>query len=127
MVPTRLYVKPLLALHRAGLLRAAAHITGGGLVDNVPRALPTGLCAVIDRPWPVPPVFSWLASAGSVSAAEMLRVFNCGIGMALIVSNPQEASAVLAEHGETPRVIGQVVEGDGDGAARFGLPDGWLR
>jgi phosphoribosylformylglycinamidine cyclo-ligase len=125
MVPTRLYVKPLLALHRAGLLRAAAHITGGGLVDNLPRVLPAGLRAVLDRAWPVPPVFSWLAQAGNVSAAEMLRVFNCGIGMALIVSNPQEASALLAEHGETPRIIGRVTEGDG--AVQFSLPDGWLR
>jgi phosphoribosylformylglycinamidine cyclo-ligase len=125
MVPTRLYVKPLLALHRAGLLRAAAHITGGGLVDNVPRALPPGLSAVIDRAWPVPPVFSWLARAGNVSAGEMLRVFNCGIGMALIVSNPQEASAVLAEQGEMPRVIGRVAEGVGP--VKFDLPEGWLR
>jgi phosphoribosylformylglycinamidine cyclo-ligase len=125
MVPTRLYVKPLLALHRAGLLRAAAHITGGGLVDNLPRVLPAGLRAVLDRAWPVPPVFSWLAQAGNVSAEEMLRVFNCGIGMAVIVSNPQEASAVLAEHGETPRIIGRVAEGDG--AVQFSLPNGWLR
>jgi phosphoribosylformylglycinamidine cyclo-ligase len=125
MVPTRLYVKPLLALHRAGLLHAAAHITGGGLVDNVPRALPPGLSAVIDRAWPVPPVFSWLASAGNVSAEEMLKVFNCGIGMALVVSNPQEASAVLAEHGEAPRIIGHVAEGDGK--VQFSLPEGWLR
>jgi phosphoribosylformylglycinamidine cyclo-ligase len=125
MVPTRLYVKPLLALHRAGLLRAAAHITGGGLVDNLPRVLPPGLGALLDRAWPVPPVFSWLAQAGNVSAAEMLRVFNCGIGMALIVSNPQEASAVLAEHGETPRIIGRVAEGVA--GVQFAMPEGWLR
>jgi phosphoribosylformylglycinamidine cyclo-ligase len=91
----------------------------------VPRVLPAGLSAVIDRAWPVPPVFSWLAAAGNVSAAEMLRVFNCGIGMALVVSNPQEASAVLAEHGEAPRVIGHVAEGAGP--VRFDLPEGWLR
>jgi phosphoribosylformylglycinamidine cyclo-ligase len=125
MMPTRLYVKPLLALHRAGLLRAAAHITGGGLPGNLPRALPPGLSATIDRAWPVPPVFAWLASAGSVSPEEMLRVFNCGIGMALVVTDPVEASALLAEHGESPRIIGRVTEG-GD-PIRFDLPDGWLR
>jgi phosphoribosylformylglycinamidine cyclo-ligase len=125
MVPTKLYVKPLLALHKAGLLRAAAHVTGGGLPGNLPRALPAGLCAVIDRAWPVPPVFSWLAQAGSVSAEEMLRVFNCGIGMALVVSDPVEASALLAEHGESPRIIGHVESGGDE--VRFGLPDGWLR
>jgi phosphoribosylformylglycinamidine cyclo-ligase len=106
------------------LLRAAAHITGGGLPGNLPRALPAGLGAVIDRAWPVPPVFSWLASAGSVSPEEMLRVFNCGIGMALVVTDPVEASALLAEHGESPRIIGRVTEGE---AVRFELPNGWLR
>jgi phosphoribosylformylglycinamidine cyclo-ligase len=124
MAPTRLYVKPMLALHRAGLLHAAAHITGGGLPGNLPRALPPGLGAVIDRAWPVPPVFSWLATAGSVSPEEMLRVFNCGIGMALVVADPVEASALLAEHGESPRIIGRVVE---DQSVHFELPEGWLR
>ena len=124
LVPTRLYVKPLLALHRAGLLRAAAHITGGGLPGNLPRVLPAGLGAVIDRPWPVPPVFTWLAHAGQVAPDEMLRVFNCGIGMALVVTDPVEASALLAEHGETPRVIGQIVEGPDP--VQIDLPPGWL-
>ena len=124
MVPTRLYVKPVLALHRAGLLRAAAHITGGGLPGNLPRVLPSGLGAVIDRPWPVPPVFTWLANAGQVAPDEMLRVFNCGIGMALVVTDPAEASALLAEHGETPRVIGQITQSSEP--IRFDLPPGWL-
>jgi phosphoribosylformylglycinamidine cyclo-ligase len=70
-------------------------------------------------------VFSWLAQAGSVSAEEMLRVFNCGIGMALVVSDPVEASALLAEHGESPRIIGQVAAGGDE--VRLSLPDGWLR
>ncbi len=131
MTPTRLYVKQVLALHRAGLLKAAAHITGGGLPGNLPRVLPNGLSAVIDRTWPVPPVFGWLAHAGKVTEAEMLRVFNCGIGMALVVSNPEEAQALLAEHGETAYVIGRVTEGaslkqsGGEAGVRFDLKPGW--
>ena len=124
MRPTRLYVKPLLALHRAGLLRAAAHITGGGLPGNLPRVLPAGLGAVVDRSWPVPPVFAWLAQAGNVAPDEMLRVFNCGIGMALVVTDPVEASALLAEHGEAPRIMGKVVESDVP--VHIDLPPGWL-
>jgi phosphoribosylaminoimidazole (AIR) synthetase len=80
-------VKPLLALHRAGLLKAAAHVTGGGLPGNVPRALPEGVEAVLDAgAWPVPPVFRWLARAGGIAADEMLRVFNCGVGMVAVVA-----------------------------------------
>jgi len=97
MVPTQLYVKPVLALHRAGYLRAAAHITGGGLPGNLPRVLPAGCCAVVDRPWPVPPVFSWLARAGKVARDEMLRVFNCGSGTGLVVADPQAVIATVCE------------------------------
>jgi phosphoribosylformylglycinamidine cyclo-ligase len=128
MVPTRLYVKPVLALHRAGLLRAAAHITGGGLPGNLPRVLPAGTQAVIDRPWPVPPVFSWLTRAGKVAEAELLRVFNCGIGMVLVVSDPQQALATLGELGETAYQIGRVEAGPASAAEptlRMALPSGW--
>jgi phosphoribosylformylglycinamidine cyclo-ligase len=125
MVPTKLYVKPVLALHRAGLLGAAAHITGGGLPGNLPRVLPHGTCAVIDRAWPVPPVFAWLARAGKVAEAEMLRVFNCGIGMVLVVADPQAAVAALAELGETAFTIGRVEAADGPASTRIALPDGW--
>ena len=125
MAPTRLYVKQVLALHRAGLLGAAAHITGGGLPGNLPRALPAGTRAVVDRPWPVPPVFAWLARAGKVAEDELLRVFNCGIGMVLVVANPQEATATLGEMGETAFPIGHVEACDGPAAIRFDLPAGW--
>jgi phosphoribosylformylglycinamidine cyclo-ligase len=108
MTPTRLYVRQVLALHRAGLLKAAAHITGGGLPGNVPRVLPDGLDVVIDRPWAAPPVFPWLARTGGIAEVEMLSVFNCGVGMVLVVSDAAAAQAVLREHGEQPFVLGRV-------------------
>src|SRR5262249_43007934 len=76
-----IYVPALLALHRAGLVKAAAHITGGGLPGNLPRVLPADTVAVLEPYWSVPPVFGWLARTGGVSPEEMLRVFNCGVGM----------------------------------------------
>lgn len=100
--PTRLYVRPVLALHKAGLLHGAAHITGGGLPGNLPRVLPDGLDAVIDQAWPMPAVFKWLARTGNVDSAEMLRVFNCGIGMILITPEPDKVLAMLAEAGKKP-------------------------
>ncbi len=107
--PTRIYVRSVLALHRAGLLRGAAHITGGGLPGNLPRALPHGMRAVIDAgSWTRPAVMDWLAARGNVAADEMLRVFNCGIGMALIVEDPIAATALLEQHGETVFTIGLV-------------------
>jgi phosphoribosylformylglycinamidine cyclo-ligase len=108
MAPTRIYVKPVLALHKAGLLKAAAHITGGGLPGNLPRALPEGTGAALKAPWAMPPVFSWLARSGNVAAAEMLRVFNCGIGMTLIVSDADAAMEVLIGEGEAPFRLGTV-------------------
>ena len=89
LAPTRIYVKPLLALHAAGLLHGAAHITGGGIPGNLPRCLPPDTVAVLDAAsWTPPPVFAWLARTGGVAAGEMLRAFNCGIGMALVVADP---------------------------------------
>lgn len=108
MTPTRIYVKSLLALHRAGLLRAAAHITGGGLPGNLPRVLPPGMVAVIDQDWAVPGVFPWLARAGGVAPEEMLRVFNCGIGMVVVTGDAPAACALLAELGEQPMLLGHV-------------------
>lgn len=121
MTPTRLYVRQVLALHRAGLLLAAAHITGGGLPGNVPRVLPTGMDALIEYPWPIPPVFHWLARAGAVPAEEMLRVFNCGLGMVLVVSDADAAIALLREQGEAPVLLGRIApsEGDGEPGVRF--------
>jgi phosphoribosylformylglycinamidine cyclo-ligase len=113
MAPTQIYVQPMLALHKAGLLKGAAHITGGGLPGNLPRALPEGCGARLAAPWAMPPVFSWLARAGNVAAAEMLRVFNCGVGMTLIVSDAEAAMALLREAGETPFVLGEVIDQPG--------------
>ena len=128
MVPTKLYVRPVLALHRAGLLKAAAHITGGGLPGNLPRALPQGTVARLDAArWDVPPVFRWLAAAGGIAAEEMLRVFNCGIGMVLIVAAADEtaARAILASEGEAVFAIGAVEAGEGPPRAEVAAPAGW--
>ncbi len=122
MTPTRIYVRSVLALHAAGLLRAASHITGGGLPGNLPRVLPAGTCAAIERAsWTPPPVFTWLARTGGVAADEMARVFNMGIGMALVVSNLASATALLAELGEDPVLIGRVeAAGPGSSGAAAG-------
>ena len=132
LTPTRLYVRPVLALARAGLLKAAAHITGGGLPGNLARALPEGTAALLDpASWEVPAVFGWLARTGGVEAAEMLRVFNCGIGMALIVAPAAaaEAEARLVQAGERVFRIGRVVAGSGPGAGPASVtiapPPGW--
>jgi phosphoribosylformylglycinamidine cyclo-ligase len=131
LAPTRIYVKPLLALHRAGLLKAAAHITGGGLPGNVPRVLPKGMTAAIDaRGWPVPPVFAFLAEAGNIDAEEMLRVFNCGLGMVLAVPGDrrEEAAAMLSAAGETVYRIGAIEASAGGAEVRIdNLPGGWPR
>jgi phosphoribosylformylglycinamidine cyclo-ligase len=108
MEPTRIYVKPVLALHRAGLLKAAAHITGGGLPGNLPRVLPEGLGADLGGPWAMPPIFRYLARAGGVAGAEMLRVFNCGVGMACVVTDAEAAQVVLRAEGEKPFLLGQI-------------------
>ena len=127
MTPTRIYVAPLLALHRAGLLRAAAHITGGGLPGNVPRMLPDGLHAELDAStWPLPPVFRWLARTGGVADTEMLRVFNCGLGMVLAVSDRDAALALLASLREAAHVVGRVVAGAGPTEAHVVVPEVWL-
>jgi phosphoribosylformylglycinamidine cyclo-ligase len=126
MTPTRIYVRPVLALHRAGLLKAAAHITGGGLPGNLPRVLPDGLVAALTATWPVPPVFSWLARAGGVAAAEMLRVFNCGIGIALVVSDADAAVTLLEAEGETVTRIGMVKAAPGPASVQIEPPAGWL-
>jgi phosphoribosylformylglycinamidine cyclo-ligase len=126
MTPTRIYVGPILALHRAGLLKAAAHITGGGLIGNLPRVLPDGTVAALNATWPVPPVFRWLASIGGVSAHEMLKVFNCGIGMALVVTDPDAAIALLEAQGETVHRIGTIEAAPGAPTVRIDPAPGWL-
>ncbi|GBQ92364.1 phosphoribosylformylglycinamidine cyclo-ligase [Asaia krungthepensis] len=107
--PTALYVRTVMALHHAGLLHGCAHITGGGLPGNLPRVLPEGLGVQIEADtWPVPPVFRWLATTGNVAHDEMLRVFNCGIGMVLITPEPDKVLALLAERGEKGYRIGDI-------------------
>jgi phosphoribosylformylglycinamidine cyclo-ligase len=116
LTPTRIYVKSVLAAIKAkdakGGVKALAHITGGGLVDNVPRVLPDALQADIDgSSWKLPSVFSWLMKTGGVPRADMIRTFNCGIGMVAIVAPDAEArvTQVLKDHGETVHRIGGIV------------------
>jgi phosphoribosylformylglycinamidine cyclo-ligase len=127
--PTRIYVRSVLALHAAGLLRAAAHITGGGLPGNLPRVLPAGCVAQLDATsWTPPPVFGWLARTGQVAAEEMLRVFNCGIGMALVVPEAglEAALELLRGAGERPVPIGRIVATPGEARVEIAPPVGWL-
>jgi phosphoribosylformylglycinamidine cyclo-ligase len=114
LAPTRIYVKPLLTLLRTVPVHGLAHITGGGLTDNIPRVLPEGLEAVLERArWPRDPVFDWLQHAGHIEQAEMYRTFNCGIGMVAIVpaARAAEALALLVAQGETAAIIGAVRAG----------------
>ena len=112
MEPTRIYVKPVLPLMKAGLIKGAAHITGGGLIENPPRCIAEGLLAEFDwNAWPLPHVFEWLGQVGGISDHELRRTFNCGVGFILIVS-PDNAEPVLASllnAGETAFVCGQLV------------------
>ena len=116
LTPTRLYVKQALCAVRAGGVRALAHITGGGLTENPPRVIPDGLACEIDLDaWALPPVFRWLAQTAGMSQPELLKTFNCGIGMMLVV-DPARADAIatlLADQGETVVRLGHVVAGDG--------------
>lgn len=116
LTPTRLYVKPALQAIRAGGVHALAHITGGGLTENLPRVLPEGLGAEIDlNAWDLPPVFRWMAEAGGIVEAEMLKTFNCGIGMIVVCAEDraEELAALLADAGETVARIGTVTETPG--------------
>ncbi len=114
MAPTRIYVKPLLALLGALSVHGVSHITGGGLVDNIPRVIPDGLEVVLKRKsWPAGAVFEWLQAQGRVSDQEMYRVFNCGIGMTIQVAaqDADQAIAVLHDSGQEALVIGEVKSG----------------
>jgi phosphoribosylformylglycinamidine cyclo-ligase len=115
LAPTRIYVKPLLALLRAMPVHGLAHITGGGLSDNIPRVLPAGLEVVLERrSWPDDPLFGWLQRTARLDSAAMYRTFNCGIGMIAIVpaARAQAAVELLRSHGESAQVIGEVRSGD---------------
>jgi phosphoribosylformylglycinamidine cyclo-ligase len=116
MAPTRIYVKPLLALIQGVHVKGMAHITGGGLTENIPRVLPDHLTAVIERSeWPLPPLFQWLQKEGQVADAEMHRVFNCGIGMVVIVAEADAGAAMqlLGAAGEQVYHIGTIEERNG--------------
>jgi phosphoribosylformylglycinamidine cyclo-ligase len=114
LTPTRIYVKSMLALAQKINVKGFAHITGGGLTDNIPRVLPDGFeVALHRRSWARDPVFDWLAATGKIAATEMYRTFNCGIGMIVVVapSDVDAALAALASTGETATIIGGVGRG----------------
>jgi phosphoribosylformylglycinamidine cyclo-ligase len=109
--PTRIYVRSALAAIKTGHVKALAHITGGGLLENIPRVLPDGLGVTLDgASWQAPPVFTWLAKAGNIPADEMARTFNCGIGLILVTvpAHTETISKILTEHGEKVFTIGAV-------------------
>jgi len=111
LAPTRIYVKSLLALIRSMTVKGMAHITGGGLTENIPRVLPDAVSAIVEKSaWPLPPLFQWLQREGNVADAEMHRVFNCGIGMVVIVAaaDADKAMEQLATAGETVYRIGKI-------------------
>ncbi len=116
LAPTRLYVKQALAAVRSGGVHALAHITGGGLTENPPRVIPEGLACEIDLgTWTLPPVFAWLARTANMAEPELLKTFNCGIGMMLVVAHDraEAVAGLLRDQGETVTRIGRVVPGAG--------------
>ncbi|MET1046787.1 MAG: phosphoribosylformylglycinamidine cyclo-ligase [Hyphomicrobium sp.] len=135
LTPTRIYVKPLLAAIRAtggsgsaGAIKALSHVTGGGLSENVPRVMPKDVAARIDLgSFNAPPVFEWLAKTGNISDAELLRTFNCGIGMVVVVSKAraEDVTAALKSAGEEPVVIGDVIPPTGEKSEAKGKGEAW--
>jgi phosphoribosylformylglycinamidine cyclo-ligase len=116
LTPTRLYVKQALAAIRAGGVHGLAHITGGGLTENPPRVLPEGLACEIDLgAWQLPPVFRWLGQTANMSETELLKTFNCGVGMILVVAEDRadDLTELLQTEGETVTRLGRIVEGQG--------------
>tara|TARA_A100001037_G_scaffold167555_2_gene150642 strand:- start:749 stop:1699 length:951 start_codon:yes stop_codon:yes gene_type:complete len=115
LTPTRIYVKSCLSAHNAGLIKGLAHITGGGLIENIPRILPEGLSVQLDGgSWQIGDVFKWLSRAGEIKPEEMARTFNCGIGMIAIIAPElmEEAAEKFSEAGETVYKIGLVLNAD---------------
>jgi phosphoribosylformylglycinamidine cyclo-ligase len=123
LTPTRLYVRSCLAaIRQTKAVKALAHITGGGFVDNIPRVLPPGLAVAMDLDRvPVLPVFKWLASAGNIPESEMLRTFNCGIGMVVVLDRDgaDAAMAQFAANGETVVRLGEIVAAAGGASVGF--------
>ena len=130
LAPTRIYVKSCLTAIRTGHVKALAHITGGGIIENVPRVLPDSLGAsFFAKTWEVPPVFNWLRRSGNVDLTEMNRTFNCGIGMILIVSPDYAAEVlkILQDAGEVAAPIGEIINiiADDPRVALHDLEDAW--
>ncbi len=134
LTPTRIYVKAVLAAIEAtggasdGAVKGLSHITGGGLSENLPRVLPDTVAAAVDlSAISVPPVFGWLAKAGRLDDAEMLRTFNCGIGMIVIAEKARagEVVASLTEAGETPVVLGEIIPPTGERSDAKGKGEAW--
>jgi len=122
LMPTRIYVKPVLKLLETLEVKAIAHITGGGLTENLPRVLPVGVKARIDtQSWLRPAIFQWLQQQGGVIEAEMWRTFNCGVGMMVCVAaeDADQALTVLNEAGETAWAIGEIITGEGEPVVEF--------
>jgi phosphoribosylaminoimidazole synthetase len=112
LVPTRIYVKPLLKVSNKGLVKGMSHITGGGIIENVPRMLPEHLAAEIDLSlWPLPPIFKWLKQAGNVASTEFGRTWNTGLGFVIVVSqgNREKVIDELKVEGENAFVVGKLV------------------
>ncbi len=127
LAPTRIYVKSLLPVVRAGMVHALAHITGGGLLENIPRVLPEGLHARLDADaWPQPRLMAFLQAQGNIEPEEMARTFNCGIGMALVVAADQAGAvrSALEAAGETVFAIGSIAEGP-RGCTVSGSAEAW--
>ena len=126
--PTRIYVKSGLAAARSGKVKAFAHITGGGLIENIPRVLPDGTCAALDAArWELPVVFGWLAKTGRIAPEEMARTFNCGIGM-VVVTAPEDANALAAmleQAGERVLEIGRIETAVGAPQVRIAGLERW--
>ncbi len=123
LLPTRIYARSLLSLlGHTDVVKGMAHITGGGLIDNLPRVLPDGVVARIDASsWRAPPVFLWLYEAGRLRPEEMLRTFNCGIGMVLVVVADYADATItwLSERGETVSYLGELIPGEGPARVRI--------
>ena len=113
LLPTKIYVKSCLAIHRKGIAKGFAHITGGGLIENIPRVLPPGLSVSIDaKRWQAPPVYRWLAKEGAISPRDMAETFNCGLGMILVVApeNAEKANKLLLQNNQKSFIVGKVIE-----------------
>ncbi len=115
LAPTKIYVKPLLAALKTGGIKGMAHITGGGLSENIPRVLPENVAVTLDaNAWKRPGIFAWLGQAGNMTAPDMARTFNCGIGMVVIVdaAKADDVISILKDHGEAAQKIGTVTKRD---------------